>query len=79
MIRFGMWQEILDMALPEEPDLFKYTTCAMHQAVPWRWPISAGTTRSRRAEAAFVARAALPDDWMVFNNTAATCWRSARR
>jgi tetratricopeptide (TPR) repeat protein len=72
MIRFGMWQDILDLALPEDCDLFKYTTCAMHQA---RAVALANLGRhgevAAEREAAIAARAALPDDWMVFNNTAA--------
>jgi hypothetical protein len=45
MIRFGMWREILDMALPGDPDLYLYTTCrdasgtrggAGQSGAPWR-------------------------------------------
>jgi tetratricopeptide (TPR) repeat protein len=72
MIRFGMWQEILDMAQPGDPDLYKYTTCAMHQA---RAVALANLGRHGEAEGerdkAVAARVTLPDDWMVFNNTAA--------
>jgi tetratricopeptide (TPR) repeat protein len=72
MIRFGMWQEILDMAMPSDPGLFKYTTCAMHQA---RAVALANLGRHEdvapEREAAIALRAALPDDWMVFNNTSA--------
>ncbi|WP_300061936.1 hypothetical protein [uncultured Roseobacter sp.] len=32
MIRFGMWQEILETPLPEDAELYSYTTCAMRQA-----------------------------------------------
>lgn len=71
MVRFGLWQEIVDMAPPDEPDLYRYTTCAMHQA-----KAVALANLGRHAEAAgqrdlaVAARARLPDDWMVFNNTA---------
>lgn len=32
MVRFGMWQQIIDMALPDDPELYSYTTAAMRQA-----------------------------------------------
>ncbi|WP_299679160.1 hypothetical protein [uncultured Roseobacter sp.] len=32
MVRFGLWQEILDEPLPEDAELYSYTTCAMRQA-----------------------------------------------
>ncbi|MCU4653226.1 hypothetical protein N8I71_10305 [Roseibacterium sp. SDUM158016] len=71
MIRFGMWQEILDTPPPADPDLYRYTTCAMHQA---RAVALANLGRHEEAlserEKAVAARARLPDDWMVFNNTA---------
>jgi tetratricopeptide (TPR) repeat protein len=71
MVRFGMWQEIVDMALPDEPDLYRYTTCAIHQA---KAVALANLGRHDEAAAsrdlAVAARGQLPDDWMVFNNTA---------
>jgi tetratricopeptide (TPR) repeat protein len=71
MIRFGMWREILELPMPKKPDLYRYTTCAMHQA---RAVALANLGRAEEAlierEAAVATRAALPDDWMVFNNTA---------
>jgi tetratricopeptide (TPR) repeat protein len=70
-VRFGMWCEILATPLPADPDLYRYTTCAMRQA---RAIALANLGRHEealveRAEA-IAARARLPDDWMVFNNTA---------
>ncbi len=32
MVRFGMWQEIIDLALPDDPDLFRVTTTMTHYA-----------------------------------------------
>lgn len=72
MVRFGMWQDIVDLPMPDEPELYRYTTCAMHQA-----KAIALANLGRHAEAAdardqsVANRATLPDDWMVFNNTAA--------
>ena len=71
MVRFGMWREIVDLPLPDEPDLYRYTTCAIHQA---KAIALANLGRHEEAAAerdlAVAARARLPDDWMVFNNTA---------
>jgi tetratricopeptide (TPR) repeat protein len=71
MVRFGKWQEILDMALPSDPELYRYTTCAILQA---RAVALANLGRHEEAvaerEKAVAARETLPDDWMVFNNTA---------
>ncbi|MDG4647381.1 hypothetical protein P6F26_02905 [Roseibacterium sp. SDUM158017] len=71
MIRFGMWREILDLPMPADPGLYRYTTCAMHQA---RAVALANLGRHDEAlperEKSVAARAALPEDWMVFNNTA---------
>lgn len=70
-VRFGMWREILEAPLPADPDLYRYTTCAMRQA---RAIALANLGRHEEAlaerEEAIAARARLPDDWMVFNNTA---------
>ncbi len=71
MVRFGQWQEILDMPLPSDPELYRYTTCAILQA---RAVALANLGRHEEAvaerEKAVAARETLPDDWMVFNNTA---------
>ena len=32
MVRFGMWNEILEEPFPEDKELYAYTTAAMHQA-----------------------------------------------
>ncbi len=32
MIRFGMWQEIIDMPLPDDPELYCVTTATLHYA-----------------------------------------------
>jgi len=70
-VRFGQWQEILDEPFPKDRDLYFYTTAAMHQAraiahANLGHHEKAGDERAR----AVAAREAIPEGWMVFNNTA---------
>ncbi|GHF41199.1 hypothetical protein [Seohaeicola zhoushanensis] len=71
MVRFGQWQAILDEPFPKDRDLYRYTTAAMHQA---RATALANLGRHDEAvverELAVKARESIPEDWMVFNNTA---------
>ena len=70
-VRFGMWQAILDDPLPEDAELYSYTTAAMRQA---RTIALANLGRIEEAEAerarAVAAREAVQESRMVFNNTA---------
>ncbi|OWU74800.1 hypothetical protein [Marinibacterium profundimaris] len=71
MVRFGMWQEIVDEPLPANAELYSYTTAAMQQA---KVIALANLGRTAEAEAtraeAVAAREAVPESRMVFNNTA---------
>ncbi|MHA3977330.1 hypothetical protein ACW9UR_06545 [Halovulum sp. GXIMD14794] len=71
MVRFGMWNEILDEPFPEDAELYSYTTAAMHQA---RAVALANLGRPEEARAerdrAVAARKAVPESRLVFNNTA---------
>lgn len=71
MVRFGQWQDILDEPFPDDRELYAYTTAAMHQA---RTVALANLGRIDEAEAerekAIAARKAVPEEYMVFNNTA---------
>ena len=71
MVRFGQWEAILDEPFPPDRELYLYTTAAMHQA---RAVAFANLGRHEEAaaerELAIMACAKIPDDWMVFNNTA---------
>ncbi|MGR3802857.1 MAG: hypothetical protein ACU0AY_05245 [Marinibacterium profundimaris] len=71
MVRFGMWQEIVDEPLPANAELYSYTTAAMQQA---KVIARANLGRTAEAEAtraeAVAAREAVPESRMVFNNTA---------
>ena len=70
LIRFGMWQEILEQALPEDEELYAMTTALMRYA---RTVALANLGEIARAEAerdAFLeAKAAVPESRMLFNNT----------
>lgn len=71
MIRFGMWQAILDEPLPEDAELYSYTTCAMRQArviaLANLGQIEAAQAERVQADAAL---AAVQETRMVFNNFA---------
>jgi len=71
MVRFGQWQAIIDEPFPEDRELYKYTTAAMHQARATAFA-NLGPPKEALAERelAVKAREAIPGDWMVFNNTA---------
>lgn len=70
MVRFGQWQEILVEPFPQDRALYAYTTAALHQA---RVVALANLGRFGEAEGgralAVGARAAVPEAYMVFNNT----------
>ena len=70
-VRFGLWQQILDDPMPEDAELYSYTTAAMRQA---RTIALANLGRIEEAEAerarAIAAREAVQESRMVFNNTA---------
>lgn len=71
MIRFGMWQEILDEPLPDDAELFSFTTALQRYA---RTVAMANLGLIEEAEeemASFVAaRAVVPETRYMFNNPA---------
>ena len=71
LIRFGMWQEILDEPMPEDAELFCFTTALQHYA---RAVAFANLGRIEDAEAErdcfYLARAAVPETRYMFNNPA---------
>lgn len=70
LIRFGMWQDILAQELPGEPELYAMTTALMRYA---RAVALANTgdiaAAEAEAEAFAVARDAVRESRMLFNNT----------
>ena len=71
LIRFGMWQEILEEPLPDDAELFSFTT-ALHRYA--RTVALANLGRIADAEAEYElfhpARAAVPETRYMFNNPA---------
>ncbi len=71
LVRFGMWQEILDHPLPNDDELFSFTTALQHYA---RTVALANVGQHAEAEAErdlFVAaRARVPEPRYMFNNPA---------
>ena len=71
MVRFGQWQAILDEPFPEDRELYRYTTVAMHQARAIACAnLGLEDQAIRERGMAADALAEVPEDWMVFNNTA---------
>jgi hypothetical protein len=73
MIRFGMWQEIVDEPLPDDAELFSFTTALQRYA---RTVAFANLGMIAEAEDEFdrfgAARAAVPESRYMFNNPAAS-------
>ena len=70
LVRFGKWTEILAAELPPEPDLFR-TTTAMARYARGVAHAALGDVRAARAEQVLfeAARARVPGDWLLHNNT----------
>ncbi|WP_300015285.1 hypothetical protein [uncultured Roseobacter sp.] len=69
MVRFGMWQQIIDMTLPDDPELYSYTTAAMRQARVIAFA-NLGQIDAAQAERELASRAliSVQETRMVFNN-----------
>ncbi|MGI5380356.1 tetratricopeptide repeat protein [Streptomyces sp. CA-251387] len=72
LIRFGRWDDILELPLPTDPELYCVTTAMLHYA---RGVALSATRRVREAEAErrlfHEAVARVPETRMLFNNTCA--------
>ena len=70
LIRFGRWREIIEQALPDDPNLFCVTTAMMRYARAVAFAAS-GDVESATAEheAFLAARDRVPESRMLFNNT----------
>ena len=70
-IRFGEWQKIIDLAIPDDPEIYSFTTALLHYAKGVAFSalgkIEFAETERKRFEAACVR---VPDDRIVFNNDA---------
>ncbi|MGH3312367.1 MAG: tetratricopeptide repeat protein [Streptomyces sp.] len=70
LIRFGMWQEIIDAELPRDPELYCVTTAMMHYAKAIAHAAS-GRVEAAEAQRAIFEDAAgrVPQSRTLFNNT----------
>ena len=79
LVRFGMWEKILEQTLPEDAELFSTTTAMMRYA---RTVALANLGRTTEAEGEFAAfetaLAAVPESRMLFNNTCRDILQVAR-
>jgi tetratricopeptide (TPR) repeat protein len=70
LIRFGRWSEILDLPLPDDPELYCVTTAMLHHA---RGVALAATGRVDEAvverDLLHATAARVPEERMLFNNT----------
>src|SRR5579863_2320058 len=70
LVRFGRWQDILDLPLPADPELYSVTTAMLRYG---RGVACSALGRiedaERERELFAAARAAVPDSRMIFTNT----------
>lgn len=70
-IRFGMWEEILELAQPEDTELYVTTNALIFYAKAVALANLGRHDEAKQVEAAFTeAYAQVPDTRMLFNNTA---------
>ncbi|MDH5422420.1 MAG: hypothetical protein OEY55_11510, partial [Acidimicrobiia bacterium] len=70
LIRFGKWDEILTQSLPQDRELYSVTTALMHYAKGVAHAATGDTEAAESERQAFLlAKAAVPDTRLLFNNT----------
>jgi tetratricopeptide (TPR) repeat protein len=71
LIRFGMWQEILDEPLPDEPELYCVTTAFWQYAKGIAYAVLGDVANAERQTVALrEALANIPHERIIFNNEA---------
>jgi len=71
LVRFGMWQEIIDEPLPADPELYSVTTALTHYAKGVAFAALAQIPEAERERERFAAAVTrVPDTRYLFNNTA---------
>jgi tetratricopeptide (TPR) repeat protein len=69
LIRFGKWQEIIETPLPEDRELFAFTTALIHYAKGVAYAASGQIAEADEQKALFEdARARVPETRYLFNN-----------
>ena len=72
LVRFGQWQEILDLPLPADPVLYSATTAMLRYGRGVACSALGRVAEAERERERFAAaRAAVPASRMIFNNTCA--------
>lgn len=70
LVRFGLWQDILDMKLPEDQDLYCYTTAIIHYAKGIAHAALSNVEEAEKARKTFKVTAKLvKPSRSLFNNT----------
>ena len=70
LIRFGRWQEIIDSAMPDEPDLFVTTTALWHYAKGVAYSATGDVGNAEKQQQLFLdAWQRVPEERIVFNNS----------
>ncbi|GAP90643.1 putative TPR domain protein [Rosellinia necatrix] len=69
LVRFGRWQEIVELALPGDPDLYSVTTAMVHYAKGVALAATGRVGEAEEQRGLFTkAHEAVPDSRMLFNN-----------
>jgi tetratricopeptide (TPR) repeat protein len=70
LVRFGRWQELIDAALPSDPELYCVTTAMLHYGKGLAFAATGRLDAAREQQALLTAAVArVPDSRTVFNNT----------
>jgi len=70
LIRFGRWQDILAVPMPEAPDLYRVTTAMPHYAKSVAYAATGDIKHAEEQQREFRSATALvPDSRTIFNNT----------
>jgi tetratricopeptide (TPR) repeat protein len=70
LIRFGRWRELIETPLPEDPDLYRFTTALTHYAKGVAFAASGRVEEAIQQRTAFDRAAALvPESRFLFNNS----------
>src|SRR4051794_20879784 len=70
LVRFGMWEDILALPLPDDPELYCTTTAMTHYAQGVAYAATGRMEEAEAARDAFLAGASrVPDSRYLFNNT----------
>lgn len=78
LIRFGRWDDILDMSLPEDQALYSYTTATLHYARGIAWAAKGEVAKAEKEQSLFLeAQARVPPTRLNFPNKAADVFNVA--